>query len=145
MAIKIIDHNSSEYQQMVRLRLQVLRQPLGLTFKPEELEREKEDILIAAFEDEDILGCCLLTNEPEAPLTLKLRQMAVKGSLQGKGVGQQMLRFAETVTRDLGNEKLMMHARHNALGFYEKQGYQVTSDMFNEVNIPHFVMEKRLI
>jgi predicted GNAT family N-acyltransferase len=37
-----------------------------------------------------------------------------------------------------------MHARKNAIGFYEKMGYQVTSEEFLEVTIPHVVMEKKL-
>ncbi len=144
MAIKIIDHNSNEYQQMVQLRMQILRQPLGLTFTNSDLEKEKEDILIAAFDEEEILGCCLLTDAPNNEHTLKLRQMAVKGNLQGKGVGRQMIHFAENIARDLGNSKIMMHARHNAIGFYEKLGYKTVGDMFEEVSIPHFVMEKKL-
>jgi predicted GNAT family N-acyltransferase len=144
MPIKIIDHNTAEYQQMIDLRYQILRQPLGLSFRQEELDREKEDILIAAFDEDEILGCCMLTNQPNEELTLKLRQMAVKGNLQGKGVGNQMLRFAEIVARDLGNKKLMMHARQNAIGFYEKQGYKIVSEQFEEVSIPHYRMEKEL-
>jgi predicted GNAT family N-acyltransferase len=144
MAIKIIDHNSNEYQKMVQLRLQILRQPLGLSFTSNDLEAEKEDILIAAFEEDEILGCCLLTNSPNNAGALKLRQMAVKGNLQGNGVGRQILHFAENIARDLGNDKLMMHARHNAIGFYEKQGYKTIGEMFEEVSIPHFVMEKKL-
>ena len=38
MALKIIDHGSREYQQMVHLRNEILRRPLGLQFTPEELE-----------------------------------------------------------------------------------------------------------
>jgi predicted Zn-dependent peptidase len=34
---------------MVKLRYQILRQPLGLSFTEEELEKEKNDILIAAL------------------------------------------------------------------------------------------------
>ena len=61
MALKIIDHGSKEYQQMIDLRNDILRKPLGLSFNKEELDREKEDILIGAFDDERILACCLLT------------------------------------------------------------------------------------
>ncbi len=32
MALKIIDHGSAEYQQMIKLRDIVLRKPLGLSF-----------------------------------------------------------------------------------------------------------------
>jgi predicted GNAT family N-acyltransferase len=37
-----------------------------------------------------------------------------------------------------------MHARVNAVGFYEKVGYRVHGDQFVEVTIPHYVMEKQL-
>jgi predicted GNAT family N-acyltransferase len=37
-----------------------------------------------------------------------------------------------------------MHARNNALGFYEKVGYKVKGEPFIEVTIQHFVMEKEL-
>jgi len=35
MALKIIEHGSPEYGQMVKLRDDILRKPLGLTFAPE--------------------------------------------------------------------------------------------------------------
>ena len=47
MALKQIDHGTKEYEQMVNLRNDMLRRPLGLTFTPDELAKEKEDILIA--------------------------------------------------------------------------------------------------
>jgi ribosomal protein S18 acetylase RimI-like enzyme len=142
MALKILDHGSFEYRQMVKLRDDVLRKPLGLGFTPQELESEKENMLIGAFEEEDILGCCMLVEE--GPETVRLRQMAVLNNLQGKGIGRALMTFAENIARDRGYRKLSMHARKNAIGFYEKMGYKVASDEFTEVTIPHFVMEKRL-
>lgn len=143
MALKIIDHGSKEYQLMVKLRDDILRKPLGLSFSPEELEKEKENMLIAAFEEEQILGCCMLVEEP--PSGIRLRQMAVLNDLQGKGIGRALMNFAENLARDRGFRAVTMHARKNAVGFYEKMGYRVTSDEFTEVNIPHFVMEKKLL
>ncbi len=142
MALKQIDHGSKEYQQMVNLRMEVLRKPLGLGFTKDELEKEKEDILIAAFEEEKILACCMLTKQDEK--NIRLRQMAVQNNQQGKGIGASMMYFAETLARDKGFKTLTMHARKTALGFYEKLGYKVTGDEFTEVTIPHFIMEKRL-
>ena len=46
----------TEYQQMVKLRDDILRKPLGLGFTPQELEKEKDNMLIAAFEDERYAG-----------------------------------------------------------------------------------------
>jgi GNAT superfamily N-acetyltransferase len=142
MALKMIDHGTKEYQQMVHLRMEILRKPLGLSFDAAELEREKEDILMGAFEDEKLLGCCLLTRMDKE--TLRLRQMAVPNSMQGKGIGRALMIFCENVARDRGYRRLIMHARKTAVGFYEKLGYHVTGGEFVEVTIPHYIMEKAL-
>lgn len=142
MPLKIIDHNSKEYKQMVELRKQILRKPLGLEFSQEDLEKEKEDLLIAAYEDDEMLGCCILTQIE--PYTVRLRQMAVKAGLQGKGIGRVLMQFAENIARDRGNKKVCMHARKSAAGFYEKLGYFKAGDEFIEVTIPHYNMEKQL-
>lgn len=142
MGLKQIDHGTEAYRQMVALRHQILRQPLGLTFNEEELAREKDDILIASFDDDDLLGCCILTRVNED--TLRLRQMAVPGNLQGKGIGAAILSFAENLARDKGYKNLMMHARDTAIGFYERAGYHIDGDRFMELGIPHHIMKKRL-
>lgn len=142
MALKIIDHGSPEYQQMLKLRDSLLRKPLGLSFSPEELEKEKENLLIGAFEDEDMLGCCMLVQE--TPSIVRLRQMAVLNDLQGKGIGKALTIFAENIARDHGYKVMNMHARKNVVGFYEKMGYNVVGDEFIELTIPHFTMQKEL-
>lgn len=142
MPIKQIDHGTNEYKQMVNLRNEILRKPLGLSFKKEELDREKEDILIGAFEEDKMLGCCLLTKENNE--NVRLRQMAVQNNLQGKGIGATMLNFAENVARDAGYKNMVMHARKTAIQFYEKLGYKVSGNEFEEITIPHYQMEKKL-
>ena len=127
---------------MVHLRHEILRKPLGLTFDETELEKEKEDILIGAFEDDRLLGCCLLS--PMDASTIRLRQMAVPNNMQGKGIGRALMIFAENIARDQGYRKLCMHARKTALGFYMKLGYTVSGEEFTEVTIPHYIMEKAL-
>ena len=142
MALKIIDHGSSEYEQMVSLRDEVLRKPLGLSFTKEELEKEKDNLLIAAYEDETIMGCCMLVEED--PKTVRLRQMAVTKETQRKGIGKALMLFAENLAGDRGYEKISMHARKDAAGFYEKMGYKIVGSQFEEITIPHYKMEKKL-
>jgi predicted GNAT family N-acyltransferase len=138
----MIDHGTKEYLQMVSLRNEILRKPLGLTFDDDELEKEKEDILMGAFEDDRLLGCCLLSRIDAT--TVRLRQMAVPNNMQGKGVGRALMIFAENIARDLGYKKLVMHARDTARGFYQKLGYSISGKEFLEVTIPHYIMEKSL-
>jgi N-acetylglutamate synthase-like GNAT family acetyltransferase len=142
MALKIIDHGTPEYRQMIKLRDDILRKPLGLGFSKEELEKEKENVLIAAFEEEDILGCCMLVEEKTD--TVRLRQMAVLNDLQGKGIGRALMGFAENLARDRGYKVISMHARKSTVNFFEKMGYKIASDEFVELTIPHCIMEKQL-
>ncbi|MEO6814224.1 MAG: GNAT family N-acetyltransferase [Ginsengibacter sp.] len=142
MPIKQIDHGTNEYKQMINLRKEILREPLNLFFKQEDLDNEKNDILIGAFDEEEMLGCCLLTRVDKN--VVRLRQMAVQNSLQGKGIGATIMNYAENVARDRGFKKMTMHARKSAIGFYEKLGYKISGNEFTEVSLPHFIMEKKL-
>jgi predicted GNAT family N-acyltransferase len=142
MAFKIIDYGSPQYEQMVKLRDEVLRKPLGLCFTKEELEKEKDYLLIGAYEDDKMLACCMLVEDNAK--TVRLRQMAVINDLQGKGIGKALMLFAENLARDRGYKKISMHARKNATGFYEKMGYVRVGNEFEEITIPHYLMEKKL-
>ncbi len=142
MALKLIDHGSREYQQMLDLRNQMLRKPLGLHFTQADLDAEKDDILIGCFDDDKLEGCCILTQT--GPKTVRLRQMAVSSGIQGKGIGRVLMSFAENIARDRGYTRMTMHARKSAVGFYEKLGYKICGEEFEEVTIPHLEMDKEL-
>ena len=97
---------------------------------------------MAAYEDDQMLGCCMLVEED--PQTVRLRQMAVVDDVQGKGIGRALMQFAENLARGRGYKRITMHARKNAVGFYEKMGYKKFGEEFMEITIPHVVMEKEL-
>lgn len=142
MPVRQIDYGTKEYTQMLNLRQEILREPLNLNLMDEDLEKEKNDILIGAFDEDMMLGCCLLTHADNT--TIQLRQMAVQNNLQNKGVGGTIMHFAENLARDRGYKKIMMHARISASGFYEKFGYHKSGNEFMEVSVPHYIMEKSL-
>ena len=143
MALKQIDHGTREYIQMIELREMVLRRPLGLTFSHQDLEAEKDDILIACTDDDEMLGCCILTKIDNE--TVRLRQMAVPDKLHGKGIGASIIYFAESLAKDKGYRCMTMHSRDSAIGFYEKFGFTIKGNQFIEVNLPHHIMEKKLL
>ncbi|MBI1344602.1 MAG: GNAT family N-acetyltransferase [Terrimonas sp.] len=142
MEVKLVPYGSNAYTEMVSLRTEILRKPLGISFTKEQLEKEKDDWLVCAFEQENVIGCCILS--PKDKQVLQLRQMAVSGSSQHKGVGRQILAFAELHAKNNNFKVVLMHARDVALGFYEKCGYQVVGEAFTEVGLPHHKMEKKL-
>lgn len=140
--IRTIEYGSCDYHDMVALRDKILRRPLGLTFSQDYLQQEINDVLIGGFNGATLAGCCILS--PVNEKTAQLRQMAVDDSLQKTGAGSRMLAFAEEQARGNGFSELMMHARKEAVPFYQKNGYAIRGEEFTEVNIPHYEMFKRL-
>lgn len=137
-----IEWGSPEYEQMLELRKQVLLAPIGVPFSYIVPENERTDFLIAAFENGRLLGCCVLTSR--AAGAIQLRQMAVQRDLQQKGVGRQIVAFAEDIARKNGFALLYMHARNPVMEFYKSCGYTVSGVEFEEVSIKHHRMQKRL-
>jgi predicted GNAT family N-acyltransferase len=142
MEIRTIKHNSNEYEQMINLRVTQLLEPIGVPASYIEREKEQDDILIGAFEENEIIGCCVLT--PKDKEILQLRQMAVKKELRGKGIGAAIIEFAEKVAKENNFSILMMHARDPVIDFYKKCGYEISGEQFFEVGIPHHKMQKKL-
>lgn len=142
MPLKIIDYGTKEYQQMIDLRNEILRNPLGMTLNDNDIKTDKDHILIGAFEDEKMLGCCMLVKESNN--TVLLRQMAVGNQLQGKGIGRALMDFAENIARDIGFNEIAMHARATSTGFYEKMGYKTSGSEFIKLSISHVLMKKKI-
>lgn len=144
MNFKVIKYQTEEYQEMIVLRAKVLREPLGLSFSENDLEKDKDDILLGLLlpEKQKVAACCILT--PINSLSVKLRQMAVDNDLQQSELGTAMLSFAEYVSSREGFQQIILNARKTAIGFYEKYGYRTIGEEFIEVGIPHYKMEKEI-
>ncbi len=140
--IRVIPFQSVDYDKEVALRYAVLRKPLGLQFTAEQLAAEGEFIHLGYFENENLLACLILA--PEEKGKIKMKQVAVAAEMQGKGVGAQLVKGAETLAVEKGFTILYCHARDTAVPFYEKLGYKRVGAMFEEVTIPHWEMEKDL-
>jgi len=139
-----IDFGTPEYDETLRLRFQVLREPLGLDFSIESLEEEFVDFHLALFDDPGRLTACLVLS-PQNKLQIKMRQLAVLPERQKTGAGTALVKFSEDWSRKAGYSEMIMHARETAVRFYEKLGYKKSGKRFEEVTIPHWFMKKDLI
>lgn len=140
--ISLIEHGSLQYEEAVKLRFQVLRKPLGLEFTQEQLLAEKQYYHIAYFEDGLLKAYLMLV--PETDGKIKMKQVAVAFDEQGKGIGRELVFASEQFAKQKGFSLMYCHARDTAVPFYKKSGYKVVGDMFTEVTIPHYAMEKLL-
>jgi predicted GNAT family N-acyltransferase len=143
MEIHIIWHGSRAYDELVQLRHKLLREPLGLSFSEQDLEAEEEETILAIDREQSWIACLHL--RPTMGETIKLRQMCVHPEFQGQGLGESLIEAAEEVTGELGFSEIVLHARETAVGFYEKCGFAVDGEPFEEVGLPHRLMRKSLI
>jgi predicted GNAT family N-acyltransferase len=143
LSIRIINHSDPAYPAVIDLRQRILRAPLGLDIRDEDLSGETEEVILIA-EDNGVLAGCLLLQHKD-PTTFKLRQMAVDTAWQRKSIGAQLVAEAERYARSVGKTRIVLHARMTAMSFYRKSGYDVCSDSFTEVGIPHVLMKKNLL
>src|SRR5688572_21151318 len=114
--VKVTD---KDYQRVYDLREEILRKPLGLSLKDEDLSGDALDVILIAESGGELIGCVMLHPTGHSD-KLKLRQMAIAEPWQGKGIGRMLIDAAEDHCRKTGVEKIVLHARITAEQFYRK-------------------------
>jgi predicted GNAT family N-acyltransferase len=142
VSIHVVSVNDPAYHGVWQLREEVLRQPLGLSLRDEDLSGEALETILAALNEQTVLAC--LHMQPLSTSEIKLRQMAVEPAQQGQGLGSELLQKAEELASSNGYTLISLHARQTAVPFYQKAGYAVVGDVFTEVGIPHLLMHKAI-
>ncbi len=146
MTIEVLQaaHDSAAWRETVRLRHAVLRAPLGLAFSADELAREASQLHLALHAEGGLAGVVVLVPPEAGARTWKLRQMAIAPAFRGRGLGTALVTAAEETVRARGGERVVLHARADAVPFYLRLGYAAEGAVFEEVTIPHQSMSKRL-
>ena len=141
ITISRINNSHPIFQQVWDLREEILRKPLGLSLKNEDLSRDNTNEIFIAIYEGKVIGCVFL--QPLEHNEVQLRAMAVYNEWQGKRVGRMLVQALEAYAWEHGVDKIVLHSRKVALGFYKSLGYQQYGDEFTEVGIPHYMMEKK--
>lgn len=140
--IEAIAHDSDVYWEALLLRDGLLRAPLGLDYSEEDVAAEATDVHVVAIEKGEIVGTLLLRGRE--PGFVQMRQVAVAQKKHGRGIGKDLVKFAEALVWAECGDEIFLHSRESVVGFYEKLGYERVGDVFVEVGIPHLKMRKRL-
>lgn len=139
MEVRKIVYKSPEYETMVDLRYRILRKPFGIALVEKELLPDETNHLLGCFDGDALAGCLVL--QPEQGGWIRLRQVAVEENRQGQGIGRTLLRETYALARQLGYLRIYCHARDTAVGFYDKDGWKIVGEPFQEVGITHYRME----
>jgi predicted GNAT family N-acyltransferase len=104
---------------------------------------------VAAVRGGVVVGCGNVRPEP-APVPLstpawRLRGMATAADLRSTGVGARVLAALEALVREAGGRALWANARTPAQPFYERAGWTVVGEPWDDPRIgPHVRMVRHL-
>lgn len=143
MIVQQVWHNSKEYWELVNLRDQILRKPLGIQFSKEELAAEDGQWHFGIFIEGIAVACMVL--DPMDNGKIKMRQVCTSFHAQGKGIGKTLLQYCENHARKMGFTEIYAHSRAVSKQFYLKNNWEIIGDTFLEIGLPHYYMRKNLI
>ena len=141
MKIKRLE-SEQEWEQVMQLRQEVFVKEQGV---PPELELDGKDSSAVHFlvlVEAEIVGTCRLRSKNKVG---KVERMAVKKEFRNQGMGSQLLKHVVQFAEAEGLAKLTLHAQKQAVGFYQQQGFEITSsEIIQEAGIDHFQMAQEL-
>ena len=107
---------------------------------PIELEIDDDDPLAAHV-------LCLVDDYPVGTgrilLDGHIGRLAVLQAHRKQGYGNKMLHHLELIAQENGLTEVFLNAQVTAIPFYEKRGYTIISDVFDDAGISHQTMRKR--
>jgi predicted GNAT family N-acyltransferase len=75
----------------------------------------------------------------------KIGRVVVKRDWRGRGIASRMLQLALEELRERGCEEVRLASQVQVVPLYERAGFAVESEPFQEAGIPHVWMGRRLV
>ncbi len=122
-----------------KLRQQVLYP--AQTVREMGMDEDYDGLHFAAFKDNYIVGVVSLFQRGD---DFQFRKFAIDESVQGLGIGRQLLDYITRFTVINGGKRIWCNARVSALGFYQKSGFTTTGEIFSKGGFDYEIFEKNL-
>ncbi len=136
--IKQVTWATHEVQlRQIRQRVFVVEQSVPITLEWDGLD-ENAQHLLALNQQQQVLGCARIIGDGS------IGRMAVVQEMRGCGIGQALLIAAINIYKQQCLEKVTLSAQTHAIGFYQKAGFAVVSDVYLDANIPHVDMQLKI-
>ena len=133
--------SDQEWETYNEIRWITLRKPWGQPKGSEITEGDDTAFHAMYLENERPLGVIRLHKVEDG--IFQIRTMGVIEEARGKGIGKKLTHYMENLAKAKGGNKVILHARENAVGFYESSGYKIKDKsylLFDEIQ--HYLMEK---
>tara|TARA_R110002126_G_scaffold236514_2_gene380128 strand:- start:9425 stop:9862 length:438 start_codon:yes stop_codon:yes gene_type:complete len=124
------------YELERNLRNVILLRPIGLPDNAWEMNDHRSWHFVA-IENNKLLGCVVLVPAENEETKAQLMQMAIDTGSQGKGIGKLLIIELLAFSKQHGINEVACHSRKYANKFYQKLGFEIYGETFEEVGIPH--------
>jgi YbgC/YbaW family acyl-CoA thioester hydrolase len=113
---------------------------------PMEMEWDEADQTAVHAVAYNRLGQPLATGRllAHAPGVAKVGRMAVNRVLRGASLGRDILESLAQAALERGDRQIVLHAQRSAEGFYQRLGFVMRGEPFDEVGIPHVEMVRAI-
>jgi GNAT superfamily N-acetyltransferase len=105
------------------------------------MDEDNDGLHFAAFKDGWIVGVVSLFPKGN---DFQFRKFAVDESVQGMGIGRQLLEYITCFTVINQGRRIWCNARVSAIGFYFKAGFTRTGRLFSKNGFDYEILEKAL-
>lgn len=137
--IKSFDElTSSELYELLRLRADVFVVEQNCVYNDVD-GADYASLHLFTLDESGRCTCCARIYHDEANVgVMRIGRLIAKE--RGKGNGMRLLLACIEECKNLGAEEIRLHAQQYAIGFYERAGFSVCSEVFLEDGIPHVEM-----
>lgn len=125
----------------IRKMVFVEEQGFSLEIEIDEIEDQCEYLTLYSAQNQPLATARIY---PYADGVHKLQRIAVLKSQRGKKLGERLMTEMENHAKKYGIKRLILGAQNSAIGFYQKCGYQVFGDGYDEEGVAHHNMQKML-
>lgn len=132
----------SELEQAFQIRKEVFVKEQGVPLEDEfdefdTLDGQCEHILV--YDQEKAVGTGRLRVVDGFG---KLERICILEPYRKFGLGKVIIQTLEEIAKEQGLKRAKLHGQTQAKSFYQKLGYQTSSNVFMEDGIPHILMTK---
>lgn len=139
--VKKLDQSDLKDYHLIREAVFVIEQNVSIDLEYDDYdEQDRRDVThVGAFIDSKMVGTMRLISKGK---TLVVGRLAVLKEHRKDGVGNALLKYAQTQAENNGFEVMELGAQLTAIPFYVKSGYQEYGEVFMDANIEHKMMNK---
>ncbi|KAJ1943139.1 hypothetical protein EC988_006310, partial [Linderina pennispora] len=133
--------SDAERKAAVQVRIRVFVEIQGFPLEEEVDEYDKTALHIVCTDDGAVVGTLRVLRSPGVA---KIGRVVIVPEYQGKGIGKQMMRFAESYVAENYEDCMLtkLGSQLDKRGFYESCGYVAEGDVYDDLGCPHIWMYK---